>query len=108
MPDHNSHRSCTFGLASLSFILAEAIPIFSYILALTGTICFAPIALTIPGFLWLYDHGTWRKGTVVQQLAYWAHWILPFLGAFICVGGTYGVVKQIIDAYASGEIGKFC
>ncbi|KAL2216530.1 putative N amino acid transport system protein [Thermoascus aurantiacus ATCC 26904] len=100
--------SCTFGLASLSFILAEAIPIFSYILALTGTICFAPIALTIPGFLWLYDHGTWRKGTVVQQLAYWAHWILPFLGAFICVGGTYGVVKQIIDAYASGEIGKFC
>ncbi|KAF4622822.1 hypothetical protein G7Y89_g14202 [Cudoniella acicularis] len=30
--------SCTFGFAFLSFILAEAIPIFNYLLALTGSI----------------------------------------------------------------------
>jgi hypothetical protein len=29
---------CTFGLSSISFILAEAIPIFNYLIALTGTI----------------------------------------------------------------------
>jgi hypothetical protein len=26
---------------------------------------------------------------------------------FVCVGGTYGVVVQIRDAYASGRIGEF-
>jgi len=29
------------------------------------------------------------------------------LGMFVCIGGTYGVVVQIKDAYASGRIGKF-
>jgi hypothetical protein len=28
------------------------------------------------------------------------------LGMFICVGGTYGVIVQIKEAYASGRIGK--
>ena len=28
------------------------------------------------------------------------------LGMFICVGGTYGVVVQIKEAYASGRIGE--
>jgi hypothetical protein len=37
---------------------------------------------------------------------YWAHWFLPTLGAFLCVGGTYGVVQSIINAYADGQIGK--
>lgn len=98
--------SCTFGLASLSFILAEAIPIFNYLLALTGSICFAPLAIALPGFLWLFDHGAWRTGTLGQKAAYWAHWFLPVLGAFMCVGGTYGVVESIIEAYADNLIGK--
>lgn len=42
-----------------------------------------------------------------EQVAYWAHWLLVFLGAFLCVGGTYGVVQEIIDAYALGIIGMF-
>ena len=29
------------------------------------------------------------------------------VGAFLCIGGTYGVVEVIIGAYASGEIGEF-
>ncbi len=32
---------------------------------------------------------------------------MPLIGAFIAVGGTYGVIQQIIDAYADGLIGKF-
>ncbi|TVY42283.1 N amino acid transport system protein [Lachnellula occidentalis] len=97
--------SCTFGLASLSFILAEAIPIFNYLIALTGSICFAPLAIMLPGALWLYDHGHYRTGSAVQKAMYWAHWFLPLLGMFLCVGGTYGVVESIIEAYADGEIG---
>lgn len=98
---------CTFGLAFISFILAEAIPIFSYLLALTGSICFAPLALMLPGWFWLYDHGEWRTATMAKQLAYWAHWLLILLGIFFLVGGTYGTVQLIIDAYADGSIGMF-
>jgi hypothetical protein len=98
---------CTIGLGSISFILAEAIPIFNYLIALTGSICFAPLAIALPGFLWLHDHGAYRSGSMAQKAMYWAHWFLPVLGAFLCVGGTYGTVQSIINAYADGQIGKF-
>lgn len=37
--------SCTTILGALAFILAEAIPIFNYIIALVGSLCFAPLAI---------------------------------------------------------------
>jgi hypothetical protein len=97
---------CTFGLGAISFILAEAIPIFNYLLALTGSICFAPIGIALPGFLWLSDFKHYRTGSVRQRVEFWSHWFLPLLGAFLCVGGTYGVVQLIIDAYADNQIGE--
>jgi hypothetical protein len=97
--------SCTFGLSFISFILAEAVPIFNYLVALTGSVCFAPLAIMLPGFMWLYDHGAYRKGSMGQKLMYYAHFFLPVLGLFLCVGGTYGVAQLIIDAYATGQIG---
>lgn len=83
--------SCTVGLASISFILAEAVPIFNYLIALAGSVCFAPLAIMLPGFLWLYDHGAYRKGNVGQKAMYYAHCFLPLLGAFLCVGGHMGL-----------------
>lgn len=59
---------CTTGLGLLSWILAEAIPIFNYLIALTGSLCFAPIAVALPGWLWLHDHKLWYKGTARQKL----------------------------------------
>ncbi|KAK5105754.1 hypothetical protein LTR62_002174 [Meristemomyces frigidus] len=96
----------TFGLASISFILAEAIPIFNYLLALTGSICFAPLAIILPGWLWIHDHKMWAKGSIGQKIAYWLHASLIAIGSFMCVGGTYGVIKVIIQAYADGTIGE--
>lgn len=60
----------------------------------------------LPGMLWLYDHGSYRRGTIVQKLWYGFHCFLILLGAFFLVGGTYAVVQLISDAYASGQIGK--
>lgn len=97
---------CTLSLAAIAFILAEAIPIFNYLLALTGSICFSPLAIMLPGWLWIYDHKSWLRGNAGQQVMYWSHAAMIPLGAFICVGGTYGVVEEIIAAYASGLIGK--
>lgn len=96
----------TFGLGALAFALAMAIPIFQYLIALTGSICFAPLALSLPGWLWIYDHKSWYKGSALQQAAFCFHAFLIPLGLFILVGGTYGVVEEIIQAYADGTIGK--
>ncbi|CAL3969469.1 unnamed protein product [Diplocarpon coronariae] len=97
--------SCTIGLSSLSFILAEAIPIFNYLIALTGSVCFAPLAIMLPGGLWLHDHTSYRRGSIGQKALYYAHAFLIPLGGFMCVGGTYGTVQSIIDAYGNGLIG---
>lgn len=98
--------SCTTILGALAFVLASAIPIFNYLLALVGSICFAPLAMSLPGWLWLYDHGEYRKGNLVKKAVYGLHVGLVLLGVFFCVGATYGVVVQIVDAYDSGLIGK--
>jgi hypothetical protein len=98
---------CTFGLGAISFIFAEAIPIFNYLNALTGSICFAPLAMILPGWLWLYDNGHYRTGSLKQQTIYWLHWGLILLGLFFLVGATYGVVLEINDAYRTGTIGIF-
>ncbi|TLD23557.1 neutral amino acid permease [Venturia nashicola] len=97
--------SCTTILGALAFILAEAIPIFNFIIALVGSFCFAPLAISLPGWLWLYDHMDYWKGGIVKKIQFLFHWFLIVLGAFFLVGGTYGVINQIIAAYASGEIG---
>ena len=58
---------CTFGLSGIAFVLASAIPIFNYLIALTASVCFAPLAMVLPGFLWLYDHKDWKKGKHRQE-----------------------------------------
>ncbi|KAL2211410.1 neutral amino acid permease [Sarocladium strictum] len=98
--------SCTFGLSSLAFILASAIPIFNFLLALTGSICFAPLALILPMLLWFHDYRHWVKGSAKQKCIFGLHIFIVLVGSFLSVGGTYSTVKQIIDAYATGIIGS--
>lgn len=100
--------SCTCGLSALAFILAEAIPIFNYLIALTGSVCFAPLAIIMPAWFWLYDHGEWKRGGMGRKLAWVAHWLLIGVGMLLFVGATYATIQQIIQAYADGEIGMLC
>ena len=97
---------CTIGLGFIAFILVEAIPIFNYLIAIIGSFCMAPMSIALPGYLWLYDHWGWYKGSAKQQFAYWFHVMFIPLGAFFFAAGNYGVIKQIIDAYANGLIGE--
>lgn len=95
---------CTLSMSVVSFLLASGIPIFNYLLALAGSLTFAPLALALPGYLWIYDHKEYRQGSVIKIVQYYFHWVLIGIGAFMTVGGTYGVIQQVIDAYANGEI----
>ncbi|PWY90831.1 hypothetical protein BO70DRAFT_425772 [Aspergillus heteromorphus CBS 117.55] len=98
--------ACVFGLAAVSFILACAIPIFTYVLALVGSLCFAPLAISFPAWLWVYSHGHyWGAGVgVMRRLVFGLHVLMIGLGVFMMVGGTYGVLVQIMEAYSSGEV----
>lgn len=97
---------CVVGLSSVAFILAEAIPIFNYLVALTGSLCFGPLALMLPGWIWLYDHGHWIRGGLMEKTVWTLHILMILFGAFLCVGGTYGTVKEILSAYSEGLIGE--
>lgn len=96
---------CTISLGAISFVLSEAIPIFNYLIALVGSLCFAPLAISLPGLLWLYDHGDYWKGSLVQKSKFLFHIGMVLLGAFFLVGATYGVIIEIKAAYADGTIG---
>ncbi|KAM0324440.1 hypothetical protein ACHAQA_008222 [Verticillium albo-atrum] len=97
--------SCTGSMSIVAFLLASGIPIFNYLLALAGSLTFSPLALGLPGYLWIYDHQHYRQGRWWQVMVYYLNWLMILLAVFLTIGGTYGVVQNIINAYANGEIG---
>lgn len=81
-------------------------PIFNYLIALVGSLAFAPIALMLPTVLYFYDHWNVIKvGTLLQKAEWSLNVVLFLLGALFTIAGTYSVVLLIIQAYASGLIG---
>ncbi|KAF2644675.1 hypothetical protein P280DRAFT_495880 [Massarina eburnea CBS 473.64] len=102
------HWSVWFGtliaMAVISFLIASGVPIFNYLLSLAGSIAFAPLALGLPGWLWIYDHADYYKGTWSQKIQYGLHILLIGISIFLTIGGTYGVIVQIMDAYKDGSI----
>lgn len=82
------------GLGTLSYLVAEAVPILNYLLALAGALCFAPFSLIFPALLWMYDykhqHVLRRTGSrwVRDTSLYAFHALILLVGAFLVVGGT--------------------
>ena len=96
---------CTLSISAVSFLLATGIPIFNFLVALCGSLTFAPLALGFPAYLWIHDHQHYLNGGKWRIAIYLLHWFMILLSAFLTVGGTYGVVRSIVDAYANGDIG---
>ena len=80
--------TCNVTVGLLAFVLAEAIPVFNYILSLEASLFFAPMSLMFPAFFWMHDYKHYRTGNVKQRLAYGAHVLLATLAMFLVVGGT--------------------
>jgi hypothetical protein len=95
---------CVSFMTVISFVIASGVPIFNYLLSLAGSIAFAPLALGLPGWLWIYDHQDYWKGNWWQKIMYVLHVILIGISIFLTIGGTYGVIVQIKDAYRDGLI----
>lgn len=99
---------CVFGFSVISFVIAEGVPIFNYLLALLGSIVDGPVMIMFPAYLWLYDHWDYfgQFQSLTKKVLYVIHWIMLIGGAFITVSGTYAVCLEIKQAYDTGEIGK--
>ncbi|KAF4493548.1 neutral amino acid permease, partial [Fusarium agapanthi] len=97
--------ACLYVHVAAKYLFASGIPIFNYLLALAGSLTFSPLALGLPGYLWIYDHQHYRKGKMWQAVVYYLNWLIIALSVFLTIGGTYGVIQNIIDAYSQGPIG---
>lgn len=75
-------------LGTLSYIVAEAVPILNYLLALAGSLCFAPFSLIFPALLWMYDFKHFRTGSAKEKSIYGFHALVILIGSFLVVGGT--------------------
>ncbi|KAJ4293365.1 hypothetical protein N0V90_008647 [Kalmusia sp. IMI 367209] len=95
----------TIGITTLSFVIAEAIPFFSYLIGLIGSLCCAPTCLIIPALMGLYMDRARPKTTLVMA-SMGLHIFTVVLGSFITVAGTYTTVQSIIDAYGAGTVSR--
>jgi hypothetical protein len=76
-----------WGLAALGFVFSEGIPVFSWMGAISGAVCFSPLSIILPSYCWIYDHGEYRTGTIGQKVFYWFHWpSLPLVCLCALVG----------------------
>ncbi|KAF4119480.1 Transmembrane amino acid transporter protein [Geosmithia morbida] len=96
----------TIGITTAAFIIAEAVPFFSYLVGLIGSLCCAPTCLIIPAWMGLYIDWELRKLSKVKMALCGLHICTATLGFFITVVRTYTTVQSIINAYASGTVGS--
>lgn len=99
--------SLVFLMNAAAFVLAVGVPIFNYLIGIAASLFASWYTYGIAGAFWLFDvyHD---KGGVAAWRRRWAMTGVNVLtlvaGAFICVAGMYVTVKQIVNAYASGEV----
>ncbi|CAG7926634.1 unnamed protein product [Penicillium olsonii] len=90
--------SSTFGITTIAYIIASAIPVFSSLVSLIGA--FLGTFLTFQPYagMWLYDNWKGSRTLRWQIGVVWSIVIL-LLGTFLMVGGTYGSVVGIRDSF---------
>ncbi|SGY39804.1 BQ5605_C003g02279 [Microbotryum silenes-dioicae] len=101
--------SLVLGCVTFAFFIAEAIPVFSGLIDLVGSLFGTMMTLSIMGVMWLYDHleerhsnTTWRYRALVA----WNIWMIAG-GAFLMVAGTYGSTVLIRASYAGKALTAF-
>lgn len=118
----------TLGISALAFVIAEAVPFFSYLVGLIGSICCMPTCvsspthdqddspvltlhllvpqLIIPAFMGLYMDWEVRSLSKAKMGLCLLHCFTVVLASFMTVAGTYTTIQSIVDAYKSGEVGS--
>lgn len=105
--------SLIFLATTVAFILAVAVPIFSSLIGVIGSLFASWYTYGIAGMFWIYDawhgHNTINKGWTSLSKKWFMTLLSIFTilaGAFFCVAGTYVSIRSIANAYSDGTVGK--
>lgn len=71
-----------------------------------GAICFAPLALCLPAFLWWHLNPGARTGSTKMRILWWLHGLLFVWGVFVCIAGSYAVIADIVRQFQLGTVGE--
>lgn len=85
-----------FAATAIAFVLASAVPIFSYLTGITASLFASWYTYGIAGFFWLYDTFYLRGGADALRRRWFGTTLATLTvlaGAFICVAGTYVSIK---------------
>ncbi|KAM7198399.1 Transmembrane amino acid transporter domain containing protein [Naviculisporaceae sp. PSN 640] len=93
-------------LTVLAWVIAEAIPFFSDLLAICSSLFISGFTFYIPAVMWFWfiKEGKWyeRKNLPLSMMN-----ALCFVIGLIVLGvGTYSSIQDIIDGYADGRVGS--
>ncbi|KAF8222254.1 transmembrane amino acid transporter [Tricholoma matsutake] len=97
------------GAVAIAFILAIAVPIFSYLIGISAALFASWYTYGVAGFFWLHDVYKLKGGSqgLQRQTGGLILAVLTIIaGGFICVTGTYVSIKLISDAYGNHLVGK--
>ena len=98
-----------FMMNAAAFVLAVGVPIFNYLIGIAASLFASWYTYGIAGAFWMYDAWMYKGGLAAWKQR-WPMTGLSMLtlaaGAFICVAGMYVTIKEIVDAYDSGQVGS--
>ncbi|KAH6898179.1 transmembrane amino acid transporter protein-domain-containing protein [Thelonectria olida] len=88
----------------LGFVIAEAIPFFSDLIAITSSLLNSGFTLYIPSLMWFFllKEGKWYT----KKNLFWSiiNGIVFVLGLILLAGGTYASIQSIINEYKAGTV----
>ncbi|KAH7150438.1 amino acid transporter-like protein [Dactylonectria estremocensis] len=89
----------------IGWVIAEAIPFFSNLVALISSLFNSGFALYLPALMWfmLLREGAWNTRENLIKGA--INGFMFVAGMVVLVGGTWASVKSIVDDYNAGNVG---
>ncbi|MCJ1460734.1 hypothetical protein MMC28_011116 [Mycoblastus sanguinarius] len=96
-----------FIMNATAFVLAVGVPIFNYLVGIAASLFASWYTYGLAGAFWLYDAWVYKGGLEAWKRS-WPMTALSMAtlaaGGLICVAGMYVTIKQIVDAYANGQV----
>jgi len=95
----------TFVVVIIGWVIAEAIPFFSNLVALISSLFNSGFALYLPALMYflLLKEGPWNTRENLIKGA--INGFMLIAGIVVLVGGTWASIKSIVDDYNSGSVG---
>ncbi|KAF2163166.1 hypothetical protein M409DRAFT_68765 [Zasmidium cellare ATCC 36951] len=97
--------ACTLSCGFIGWLLAVAIPFYTSLVSLIGSLGFGPLGVVLPPVLWFSLHVEYWKGSVKQRALVWLHVGMFLMGLFLSIGGTYANISNIVDQFKAGKVG---